>query len=286
MKAIIFIFYLLIASFEALSQSEINILEVETVDAGDGRLCYRYKGNKKLPEGLVRLINVADSGYIETVFDEKGFVSGQWKKAVGKVLLAEGEYKDGFPDGVFRTYSTDGERIVEENVYIKGKKDGVWKFYRPDGNLREVREFKEDKACGKWKTFYPDGKPESEKSYKEGLDEGVDRKYDENGKLRRDIKYVAGKKVGKAFEIVSNSKGEVSITAYYDKNGRRDGDYCELFSDGSVREKGKYVNGKKQGLWVYGSPNGGKLCEEKYKDGMLIEKTSVAKTLDTISDEK
>lgn len=286
MKTIIFIFYLLIASSVALSQNEINMTEIETVDTGDGRLCYRYKGNKMLPEGQVKLINEADSGYIETTLGEQGFVAGQWKKMVGAILISEGEYKDGYPDGAFKVYSDDGERTIEESAYVKGKKEGVWKIYRPDGNLKEVREFKDDKACGKWKTFYPDGKPESEKWYKDGVDEGVDRKYDENGKLQRDIKYVAGKKTGKAFEIVSNSKGEISVTARYDKNGRRDGEYCELFSDGSIKEKGKYVNGKKHGLWVYGGPNGARLCEEIYKDGMLIEKTSLAKSLQTISNEK
>ena len=275
MKAVFFIFYSLIASLETFSQSEISMASVESVDTGDGRLRYRYKGSKKPPEGLLRLINEADSGYIETVFDENGFVSGPWKRVVGNVLLSEGEYKDGYPDGVFKTYSADGERTIEESAYAMGKKDGTWKFYRPDGTLGEVREFKDDKAWGKWKTFYPDGKPETEKSYKEGIDDGVDRRYDENGKLRRDIKYVSGKRVGKSFEIVPSSKGDVTVTARYDKNGRRDGEYSELFSDGSIKEKGKYAKGKKQGLWVYGGPNGAKLCEEIYDEGMLVAKNFV-----------
>jgi antitoxin component YwqK of YwqJK toxin-antitoxin module len=51
------------------------------------------------------------------------------------------------------------------------------------------------------------------------------------------------------WRLLRDNKGFGYNLSYYQK-GIRDGFYCELYSSSQIKEKGKYLNGKKHGRWV------------------------------------
>ena len=260
-------------SLTATAQNEIKIVDIELINTGTGQLYCFYKDSKQPVEGQVRIIDGTSSNYVDAEFDEKGFATGQWKTVANGALVAESSYINGYAEGIFREYSKDGADTLVESSYLAGKKNGVWKYYYPGGTLKEERQFKNDRANGTWKSFYPDGTPDTEKAYRDGVEDGIDKKHDADGAIRRNVHYTAGKRTGKAFEVISGNRGDITITSNYDKNGLRHGEYSAVFASGAVREKGKYAAGKKHNVWEYSSSNGTKLREEKYDKGVLVKLT-------------
>ena len=272
MKKILLII-LCLGSLGVQAQKEMRPADANIVNDNEGRLCCFDVNTKKPVEGKIRLIDSLGARYIDIEFDDKGYASGKRTVVVDNVVVSEGNHKDGFLDGIQRDYSPDGKTMLSEKFYVNGSKEGVWREFYDDGTLMSEKSFKADKMSGILKTFFSDGKIESEKGYKDGTENGPEKIYADDGSILRDLNYLDGKPTGKAFYIFTSNTGDYTRTAFYDKNGKLDGDYADIFLDGGIKEKGRYSVGEKDGEWIYGRRDGVKLRTEFYGKGVLIKRT-------------
>ncbi|HTF04660.1 MAG TPA: hypothetical protein VK826_11580, partial [Bacteroidia bacterium] len=115
-----------------------------------------------------------------------------------------GNYKDGYPEGVFRQYSEEGKitgsEVYKDGVLIgkgifdeKGREQGHWKEYHDTGELKAEGDYLNGVKVGEWKFFYPDGKTDQQGTYDQrGRAIGTWKWFYENGQLLREEKYTDG----------------------------------------------------------------------------------------------
>ncbi|GHT64689.1 hypothetical protein AGMMS50239_22850 [Bacteroidia bacterium] len=227
----------------ATAQNEVKLRDIECYNLGDGRYyCRDYKTEKPL-QGNSRIIDGYTTQYTEALFKD-GIPNGNWKTYKNNVLIEERVYDDGILDGPYKEYYSDGSVKVSRN-YVKGKPDGKFLQYASNGKI------------------------ESEVNFKDGLQNGPEIHYDSEGNIRSQTNYATGKATGKEVKNI----GDYVQTAYYDKEGKYDGEYSEIFTNGNVQKKGRYVNGKKEGVWEYGKKNGQKTRTDVYANDEKIKET-------------
>lgn len=242
----------LIGSSNDLIAQVYPIEEVCVMNLGDGRLLFRQAKTDSLLQGQHRIIDGYRSEYLEATFKD-GLYDGKYEEFKNKRKVSEGYYKAGVKDSLFRYYGYDFDK----------KKEII---------IREV-PLKDGKMNGIVKTYFNDGTIESEKGYRNGVEHGKDRLYDsKTGDCIRDFNFVDGKPEGiQKNRIIHSSRGEVS--QYWEQsfyaNGLREGDFTQIFTDGSARTLGKYKGGKKTGQWLVFNENGDTLSLNTYENGML-----------------
>lgn len=220
---------------------------------GDGRLYaeYKDKGNdeEKPVQGKIRIITGYTTQYIDAEF-EKGIATGKWEYYEDNKLAEVTHYADGLMNGELTKYYSDG-KVKDKTVMKNGKMNGTTTSY------------------------YQDGKVAHEKGYKDGEGDGPERKYDEEGNLTLEMTFKDGKQEGKSFQAIRSANAtDYRITEYF-KNGKKEGDYLEEYKDGTVKAKGKHIDGKKEGLWELFKADGARKGDaETYKNGVVIKRVS------------
>ena len=245
-----FLFIILISGLglnHLSAQERVRINEVDCYNLGDGRYYCQDKESKKPLEGSTRIIDGYTSEYMEAVFKD-GIPNGSWKHYKYNVLVEEYTYKDGILDG----------------DYIE---------YYADGSKKSVRHFDNGKPEGKFIQYTFDGKIESEINFKNGLQDGPEIRYNSDGSVRSSVTYSGGKESGTKKQLISSNTGDYELTAHYNKDGKLDGDYSEIFTNGNVKVTGHYVNGKKDGTWELGKKDGSKIRTEVYASDDKIKET-------------
>jgi len=228
------------------AQDGIKINEVECYNLGDGRYyCHNIKTKEPL-EGSTRMIDGYRSQYTEATF-KKGIPDGSWKVFENNVLVADYAYKDGILHGDYTGYYSDGSKKLVFH-YVNGKMEG--KYFR----------------------YASDGAVEVESNYKNGLKEGTEIHYDGAGNIRSSVTYTEGKETGTAKILVRSNIDDYEKIANY-RDGKYDGDYSETYLNGNVKEKGNYINGKKNGVWEFGKLDGSKTRTEIYENDEKIKET-------------
>ncbi|MBF0576863.1 toxin-antitoxin system YwqK family antitoxin [Dysgonomonas sp. GY617] len=242
---LLFIFSLT-STFTPYAQERLTINNIEIINLGDGRQ-FAHKPNQQdsVINGKVRIITGYSTEYIDSEFKE-GISTGKW------------EY---FQDN----------KLVKVLNYIDGYKDGENIHYYPNGEIQSKAYFVKGVIDGTVFNYYPNGSIKSEKKWKNGIEDGIDRSYNENGKLWSEINYQNGKAEGKSIMNITGNNINYLQTAFY-KNGLREGEFSEVYDNGTIKEKGSYLNGQKNGLWEYNKTDGTKKLTEGYKDGELIKK--------------
>lgn len=154
-------------------------------------------------------------------FNEQGEKTGVWKFFEDGKLVAEGNYKNGKKDGIFRTYNA------------KGELDQMQKF---EMGLEDV-DAKELMFVDLYKEYYPTGeihfvgaKNDNDQKH------GIFQEYDKEGKIIKTYIYREDK---------LSSKGLI------DNKGLRQGKWYFYYPDGEKRAKGAYEDDKKEGEWTY-----------------------------------
>jgi len=229
------------------AQNEVNLRDIECYNLGDGRYFCRDKETKKPLQGSSRIIDGYTTQYTEAVF------------------------KDGISNGSWKTYKYN--KLAEESVYDNGVLNGPYKEYYPDGSIKISRNYVQGKPDGKFIQYGSNGKIESEVNYKNGLQDGTEIHYDSEGNIRSQSNYASGKASGKEVKNISSNTGDYVQTASYNKEGKQDGEYSEIFTNGKIKEKGQYVNGKKDGIWEYGKKDGQKIRTDVYANDEKIKET-------------
>lgn len=231
--------------------------EISVINYGDGRLLFRQFNEDKTPlNGLHRIIDGYRSEYI----------------------LAE--FKDGMYNGSYRYFKNN--KLKEEGTYKEGRKDGVYKEYYSDGvAVEKETPFKEGRINGIVKTYYTNGSLESEKGYAMSVEDGIEREYDyQSGEITTDRNYKNGVLHGDQVAFYNSNIGDFVQRATYD-NGKRIGQFSEIFTDGAVKIIGRYdKDGKKDGEWLEreGFANDKDKFSGKrilYKNGEIMEEETI-----------
>ena len=186
-------------------------------------------------------------------FDEKGNKNGLWKGVYEdtKNPKYEGTFEHGKEVGVFTFFDNTKTKIVlatrefnptdnsaltvffdkNNNKVSEGKVlnklyEGQWKYYhKASKSIMATENYSKGKLEGLRSVFYPSGKIAEEMIYVNNLKNGFYKRYTETGILIEESNY---------------------------KNNLYDG--LAIFrdaEDGTVVSKGKFVNGKKSGIWQF-----------------------------------
>lgn len=197
--------------------------------------------------------------------DEKGQKHGLWKGSYeeSKRPRYEGTFNHGKEIGIFNFYDdTKTKSIIatrefnakdnsaytifydqKKNKVSEGKVvnklfEGPWKYYHKGSKtIMTIENYRNGKLEGLRTVFFPNGSIAEEMNYKNNLKEGVYKKYTEKG-------------------IVL----EESIF----KNNEYDGLAIFKDSDGNVASKGKFIKGKKAGIWQF------------FEKGKLVKETNMS----------
>lgn len=158
--------------------------------------------------------------------DKFGKKQGIWKSFYPNDLLhVECRYVDDKLDGYYKEYGLDGNLIKTEKYEYGVLKKNVAELVKLD--------VKND--------FYESGKLRSSGTFKEGTAEGVTRFYSEDGKIINSKIYKDGDLIGEGI---------------YDERGYQQGKWKEFYPGGELRAEGEYIDGRRNGEWIFYHQNG------------------------------
>ena len=166
----------------------------------------------------------------------------------------------------FSAYTQSINYVLEEE-YLEYKKNGIL-YYKgtpfngktfslhSNGELKDKQGYKNGISNGvKW--YYTNGQLEKK------VNKRIIKRYHYNGQLRSKEKYKnAIRNSGKWYY----SNGQLNTKGKY-KDGKEDGLWEYYLKDGQLNSKGKYKDGKEDGLWEEYYTNGQLNKKGKYKDG-------------------
>lgn len=134
----------------------------------------------------------------------------------------------------YTIFYDQNKNIVSEGKEIGKAREGEWKYYHKASKvIMTLENYKNGKLDGLRTVFYPNSKIAEEMSYVKGLKEGIYKKYSQNGTLLEQTTY---------------------------KKDEYNGDAVFYNLGGVVASKGKFLNGKKAGMWQFFEK--GKLVKE------------------------
>lgn len=229
------------------AQKTIQISDMELVNLGDGRYFGHNRDDNKTPiNGKVRIITGYTTEYIDAEFAE-GLATGKWEHFRNNKLIEVTNYNNGYPSGETITYYGHSGIVKSKTNLVDGK-DGTYIRFDSDGNK------------------------EYEKSMKNGVEDGPERSY-KNGELIAETIFKSGKAEGKSFATINKDYPDCYIKTEFYKNGLQEGEYKEEYCDGESKTTGKYIAGKKDGLWEYFKKDGNRSKPtEGYSNGDLVKK--------------
>lgn len=200
--------------------------EVSVINYGDGRLLFRQLDENKSPlNGQHRIIDGYRSEYVLADFKD-GMYNGNFQHFKSNKLKEEGTYKEGRKEGIYKEYYSDGSKVKKSTPYKEGKLNGIVTSY------------------------YTDGKPEKEKEYSMSVENGIERSYNyETGNIS-ERNYKDGLQHGSQVIYYSSNVGAFVELSNFD-NGKRVGEFLEIFTDVSLKTLGYYnKEGRKDGEWL------------------------------------
>ncbi|MDL2326991.1 hypothetical protein LJC67_07925, partial [Bacteroidales bacterium OttesenSCG-928-A14] len=109
----------------------------------------------------------------------------------GKLVKIEG-YKNGTPDGDWKTYSSQTGILLLEEAYRDGVLHGEQKEYYTTGDIKSSTPYINGKRNGMTETYYVGNIPASRGIFHQNVQTGTWEFYDSRGKLRKNVEYVKG----------------------------------------------------------------------------------------------
>lgn len=202
----------------------------------------------------------------------------------GKVMYVSNYKNDSLDGGFIQSYPNGSTEIDLD--FVNGKKNGNGSYWYKgnDNRFKQKGSFKNNLQIGKWEMFYKSGRIQSVSNYNEkGMLTGVYRFYHRNGKIGREVNYdEEGKLNGwtKEFAEDGTLSAEVeykadTIMSYksFDKSGKQLAGggtlnkkivYSTMYQNGNKRAEGEYVNGKREGPWIFYDVYGSIIAKENY----------------------
>lgn len=267
----------------------------------DGTIESTYNYENDLKNGCATFYDSSETKTNEVFFvDGKRQGESLWFYPNGKIkkkLI----YEDDRENGIAFLLDSNGFVIIEEeysNGYLRdvkkynqldenGNKTGVWRAYFPNGQIKSETSYKEGLKDGLSKEYDKDGKLLSINTMSKGneaSDPGgiviIDlyKEYFDNGEVR----LIGGLNKGKKSGIYREYDREGNLVrAYIYKldtllsegmllaGGIFTDEWINYYPDGTIKSKGSFNNGLKDGKWIYYYPDGKKEQEGKFKENVL-----------------
>lgn len=247
-----------------MGELQVNAQEVakveikQTLNPNTGKLAFKGAFRNGKPEGVHREYDdegnviaskIYDKGIVlfEGIVDEEGRKQGPWKEfyPTGE-LKAEGSYKDNLKIKLWKYYYINGD-IEQTGRYVRGQADGIWTWYYENRQVWREEEFILGEEEGPSVEYSDSGSVIAKGSYIEGLRDGewffVVNDHKEEGK------FFEGQQIGnwKHYYLENN---QLRFEGGYE-NGLETGLHTFYFFDGSVKRRGTYLGGEKDGIWEY-----------------------------------
>ena len=189
-------------------------------------------------------------------------------------------------NGIWREFYNDF-RIKTETVFINGVKEGLYKQFDKDGSLEITVLYKNDSIINDSydmedfidfrKEFDEQGNLVFQGTFRNNFPIGIHRWYDSLGNvIKTELYDEFGRILSDGIINDEGNRQDQFINYYpYKKiksrgkyiNNRRVGTWIFYFSNGKIEQEGNYKNGRLDGLWKWYYPNGKILREEYYQDG-------------------
>lgn len=210
---------------------------------------------------FLTMLNVHSQNAINNV-DANGKKDGLWKGFYpeSKRLRYEGTFSHGKEIGEFKFYDDtkagtviatrtfnpndnvaytifydQNKNKVSEGKVVNKLFEGEWKYYHQAATtVMTIENYKNGKLEGLRSVYFPSGKIAEETYYKNNLKSGSSKKYSEKGIVLEEATF---------------------------KNNQYDGEAIFRDVDNNIVSKGKFLNGKKVGIWQFFE--NGKLTKEE-----------------------
>tara|TARA_B100000686_G_scaffold76341_1_gene82280 strand:- start:4656 stop:6947 length:2292 start_codon:yes stop_codon:yes gene_type:complete len=194
-----------------------------------------------------------------------------------------GIYKNGKPSGYFTYWNENGQRREEGNFNV-GEKEGLYTYWHENGQKRQEILYKKGKRHGKTTVWWQNGQKKKEGLNKDGKPVGEWDYWSESGGSLK-------KNSSSKRKQVPLNKQKVTPEIVKEENlsnteKQTEGSYVTLHDNGMIKEKGKYVNGKKEGEWRSYNSKGQILQLEIYSSGKIedLKKPGVIQKFATYHD--
>jgi antitoxin component YwqK of YwqJK toxin-antitoxin module len=140
--------------------------------------------------------------------------------------------------------------------------------YFENGNIYSIGIFKNDLEEGNWTYYNEDGSKNHNCNYKSGLLHGEYKIFDEYGIISSIRHFENGEELFKNGDSITYySNGQIKSKCYY-KNGKLEGPRIEYNYQGVVIEEENYFNGKLNGLSISRYGNGEVSRTQNYSNGL------------------
>lgn len=134
----------------------------------------------------------------------------------------------------YTVFYDQNKNKVSEGKVVNKMFEGEWKYYHhASTTIMTIENYKNGKLEGLRSVFFPSGKIAEETFYKNNLKNGLSKKYSEKGYVLEEATF---------------------------KNNQYDGEAIFRDVDNNIVSKGKFLNGKKVGVWQF--YENGKLKDE------------------------
>lgn len=157
-------------------------------------------------------------------------------------LMATRDFSQG--DGSCYTVFYDTKKFkVSEGNLVNKKPEGLWKYYHFESDkIMNLENYKNGKLNGEKNVYYKNGQIAEKSYYKAGSLDGKYVKYAENGNLIEESNYVNGNLNGKV--AYYDGEGNVLVKGEY-KNNKKSGTW-ETYENGKLvkKESAKKFSGK------------------------------------------
>lgn len=200
-----------------------------------------------------------------------------------KQLQLEGQYVDGYAEGLWKGYDSHG-KVDYTGWYLNDNYDSAWTYFYPNGKVSSTVTYLQNERDGITSMFAPDGTPAIDKRYemgdliayramtKEGKwsewtrtsGDALIQAYYPNGKLSAKENHMSSRLIGK--KIIYYPDGNVYSEFNY-VNGENHGPFAVYYPDGKPEIQGNYQFDDYDGVVRIFNPDGTLLRTEEYTDG-------------------
>lgn len=156
---------------------------------------------------------------------------------------------EGRPHGKWISFHDNGN-IKEEYSYKFGELDGYYKKYDRNGQLISIEKYingvliedtDELVVYEIRRDFYDDGQLKTEGRYRRGVPDGLRKEYNPDGTMRI------------AYDM---DMGRIGGAGILDEQGNKKGLWRTFYPEGGLMTEGEYLNGIRNGEWIFYFPNG------------------------------
>lgn len=200
-----------------------------------------------------------------------GLQTGTWRYLFpGGALEGTGAYVAGAREGGWTWYFARGTPR-EKVTYAGGARAGAYERFHANGNPAESGDYAADQRQGLWTTWHAAGPRALEGNWEHGLRVGTWRGWGVDGRLESEVPWVAGGQWGHATFWFDHA---ITGARVRDQGQVFDGYAFGLWTmtweaGGEPAGERRYHEGVRQGAFFELWPNGSKLIEGFFIDGLL-----------------